>query len=29
MMGLIFPKEFILRKQIHEESVIFVIIGTF
>ena len=29
MIGLIFQKELILTKQIHQESVIFVIIGTF
>ena len=29
MIGLIFQKELILTKQIHQKSVIFVIIGTF
>ena len=29
MIGLIFQKELILTKQIHQESVIFVIISTF
>ena len=28
MIGLIFPKELILIKQMHQKSVIFVIIGT-
>ena len=29
MIGLMFQKELILTKQIHQESKIFVIIGTF
>ena len=29
MIGLIFQKEFILAKQMHQKNVIFIIIGSF